>query len=293
MFGHEVVIRSHPVSVWPHDVRFVLLHQLIQLRHGFTLQFTLRFYSLYFYSTIQFTLCFYSLSFYSAIHTVLLLCNSHCAFTHLAFTRQFTLYFYSAIRTVLLLIVLLLCNSRCTFTWQFTLYFYSAIHTVLLLNVLLLCNLRCTFTWQFTLYFYSAIHTVLLLTVLSLCNSHCTFTLQFTLVLLLHFTLGFTLYQELDFDLFNTVTLVNESIEWDNEFINCVIKYMSTNYPLFLTYMCDHQQSPWIESNSTQVSDNSVSSSNRNVFVVILMLYNPWIFHFAHWRMCCYESECF
>ena len=62
---------------------------------------------------------------------------------------------------------------------------------------------------------------------------------------------------------------------------------MSTNFPLFLTFV-------WpsiiglrnlIESDSGEVSDSSVSQ------VVILVLYNPRIIHFARREMCCDESE--
>ena len=44
-------------------------------------------------------------------------------------------------------------------------------------------------------------------------------------------------------DLFNIITSINELIKWDNDIINNAIKYMSTNYPLFLTDMCDHRRS--------------------------------------------------
>ena len=50
--------------------------------------------------------------------------------------------------------------------------------------------------------------------------------------------------------------------------------------------MCDHQRSPWIESVSGQVSDSSVSSGNKNVFVTVLVLYSPRIIRFAHLGMC-------
>ena len=55
--------------------------------------------------------------------------------------------------------------------------------------------------------------------------------------------------------------------------------------------MCDHQRSPYIESDSGQMSDSSVNSGNNNLFVAILVLYNPRIIRFARQGMCYYESE--
>ena len=60
--------------------------------------------------------------------------------------------------------------------------------------------------------------------------------------------------------------------------------------------MCDHQRSVYtasvqIDSDSGQASDNSVSSGNKDVFVVNLVLYNPRTIRFARLGMWYYDSE--